>query len=135
MKREIRFRVWDNDSKCFILPENLVLRLDGHLFDREFGDELHNVELMQFTGLKDKNGVDIYEGDIVKNHNKGQYVKKEYWYPLYLIKCKKDYLGITVNHVGGGLPSDNIMFKLENYSRELEVIGNIYKNPELITNK
>ena len=56
MGREIKFRIWDKINRMWLRCFNV------NLFD--IGD-LPNVELMQYTGLKDKNGKEIYEGDIV----------------------------------------------------------------------
>ena len=82
-------------------------------------------ELMQFTGLKDKNGVEIYEGDIIKHDDPnwgygGKYDKEN---DSYL------YHDITFED-GCFCLRDNLELHIHN--KMSEVIGNIYENPELI---
>lgn len=67
--------------------------------------------LSQYTGLKDKNGVEIYEGDIVCNEG---FKEKVYWDEFY-----------------GWVVSDEAMLGEVNFAR-IQVIGNIYENPELL---
>ena len=77
------------------------------------------IELMQSTGLKDKNGVEIFEGDVVKSNVQ----------PCKMVNPIKDGYGVV--------RFENGMFKLGSISlvtfiSKMEVIGNIYENPELL---
>lgn len=73
-----------------------------------------DILLMQYTGLKDKNGKEIYEGDIVR-------LPEDEDYKYYSIIYSKNRLGFTLsNGCGFGL------------SYGIEVVGNIYENPELL---
>ena len=81
--------------------------------------------LMQSTGLKDKNGVEIFEGDIVKVSNH-PFQKKE---DSAGIEIDGDYLIGWSDHSLTWLAGDLLLHQLKPY---IEVIGNIYENPELL---
>jgi uncharacterized phage protein (TIGR01671 family) len=126
MKRELKFRAWDEKKNEFTDP----IYMDGIFYmDEEFRNTCNSVE--QFTGLKDKNGKDIYDEDIVSKgvskwivcwHN-----QQGMWWldPIIDASLKNDeYILEILNNeqLGNGY-----------YSREdLEIIGNIHENPELL---
>jgi len=115
--REIKFRAWD--KKAGFMHE--VYKIDFEekcLMTETFGMLFDEAELMQYTGLKDKNGKEIYEGDIIKNYSKSfgaEFVTKE-------VKFTEFLLNYGYEHYEMGEISEDTY----------EVIGNIYENPELI---
>ena len=119
-QRSIKFRAW---SKAFekMLQGNYDNQYKDFRFD-PYGYGLGNesLEIMQFTGLLDKNGKEIYEGDIVKvdwGSMKNEYPIKELGNP-FAIEFR----------FYGWFPFDKYLPMPE----DIEVIGNIYENPELL---
>lgn len=133
--REIKFRAWDKDEKRMIYLANNMgsqthLQLNNHswgVFEPDSEDyygiasansNLGDI-LMQYTGLKDKNGNEIYEGDIVKCDYFTGIVDYRENAGLYLIGNEKEGKAIT-------------FFDIQMSKAIVEVIGNIYENPELL---
>ena len=115
MSREIKFRIWDKINRMWLRCFNV------NLFD--IGD-LPNVELMQYTGVKDKNGKEIYEGDIVKY--KFPYdTRLKHISPVKFLETEVSF-GIK-DIYGNEIPLYTI--SANNY---FEVIGNIYENKNLL---
>jgi len=122
--RDIKFRIWDTEE--MIYPDqnfnfsNAVfwnIKITGEKTIKV--DTLNYQSLMQFTGIKDINKVEIYEGDIVKNGLSGTWIVQ----PLY--KGSMSLLGICQKY-------KNSNFDISALNSNVEVIGNIHENPELL---
>lgn len=141
--REFKFRIWDTvDNKWlfgydyeslggFSLLGEVVLF--GEISSIPLG-RLNDVRVMQFTGLKDKNGKEIYEGDLLRypGHPENFTAYEVFFhdgdanfsYDIGYCIARTHFQG---NIAGGLIPS----FKPKT-TAQMEVIGNIYQNPELL---
>jgi uncharacterized phage protein (TIGR01671 family) len=120
--REIKFRAWDEERKYFI---ELGIGHTPLFFNHEgkLKSDYGCIKIMQYTGLKDKNGKEIYEGDIVK------------WNQYFLGSKKAEEIELKTStvywHNGAWVLSEDKGWNASIYNN-IEVIGNIYENPELL---
>lgn len=125
-----RYRAWDKEGNRMILPKNLysIDLLKERVTERtkcNYTFSLHSipfdkVELMQSTGLEDKNGKEVFVGDIIKC-TRGC---------LHEVYIEKEYGGTYI----GGMPAIYLKGIREGYAwtGDEKIIGNIYENPELL---
>ncbi len=142
--RDIKFRAWLDcgDGSGEMLP-NIQNHINGKwAFGHIVNGSVDNVsEPMQYTGLKDKNGVEIYEGDlfnttILARHPTDRW-GGEYWVK---VTAKVDFIngrfvGVVVGHTKSSYEPEykrgHFVGKIAEI-RDIEVIGNINENPELV---
>jgi uncharacterized phage protein (TIGR01671 family) len=134
--RDIKFRIYFKDEESFMSEpisleellhedwiefENREQTISLPLKDfRFFYNKNENYEIMQYTGLHDKNGKKIYEGDIVKVYGHGKYVTGQVIY---------EHCGFIVDVTNNKLLDYGRVEILEEF---VEVIGNIYENKNLL---
>ncbi len=131
MSREIKFRAWDKRQKRMIGWDEMIGEsVMQFVTVQSFKGLVASVELMQYTGLKDKNGVEIYEGDICIIWNASN------------TKVVDSYTGAVEIPDGKWTlvrdGKETTMFGISIFCKpgskqSFEVIGNIYSNPELLT--
>jgi len=125
--RENKFRAWNKKERRLYSP----FLLDDIGTD-EFGlyiicekdymrGSWEDYIIMQYTGLKDKNGKEIYEGDVIKYREYPNNEKSEL--------CKIEWLD---SYEGDGFKMTGFVSPAYDYPTDIEIIGNIHENPELL---
>lgn len=117
--REIKFRAWDTYKKIWIeykIHEGIVFFLDKStgVWVGKYDKRYKEFDLMQYTGLKDMKGKEIYEGDILFE------------------TFREEYFKVVFENGSFRAEVDEYSLDLEDYAHICEVVGNIYENPELI---
>ena len=119
--REFKFRAWHHGGgDPRVEPYMTCISFSLECFWRNIEQDDLSVEVMQFTGLTDKNGVEIYEGDVCVNEN-GRIAECKYHKPSACF----DF--ISLNDAG-----DSYGYSPQMWKYKLAIIGNIYENPELL---
>jgi len=144
MEREIKFRAWDDGVMVYPsetygdIYNEYIISLDGEIFrtmEESNGNycpsslsakRVNNVTLMQYTGIKDRNGKEIYEGDVVTCHTKHHKLFKK-----GTVVFNNGFFAIeTVDYAS--VDSDSLLQTHFWNNENFEVIGNIFESPELI---
>ena len=123
--REIKFRAWHKEKKIMREVLGIDILHKEIFFSNEDVDcyehtDFKDIELMEYTGLKDKNEKEIYEGDIVKlraNHGIG------------VIKYSDEWGAFVVEYIK---PRPLVVLGMNYYKEDIEILGNIYENSELL---
>lgn len=135
MQDRFRYRVFDNDDKK--MHDVIFLNYENNSVEWYNGNNkkraafIEEVPTLQCTGLKDKNDKDIYDGDILKFkllENFGAFGTKEKYIEI-IAPVIYEYGGFFIEQ------SENNIFLGQLPMSEIEVVGNIYENPELLENK
>lgn len=126
MNREIKFRAWNGKQIWF----------PGHFSTDQHSHQLgfSGTTLMQYTGLLDRNGVEIYEGDILKNvlqyplEHQQTHPEDKYGALRGPVAWHEGWLYINADFENSS--SNNLLYK--EVAKNYEITGNIYENPELL---
>lgn len=115
--KEIRFRFWDIEFKKMFKDHEMIKK--SITFNEFFNNKYSPVEIMQYTGLQDVTGKEIYEGDIIKPSDS----------KLFFIIAWDDNLC----KFGGLHPDKEFGLRLNKLDTDCyTIVGNIYENPELL---
>lgn len=127
-----KFRAWDKETKTMLDVSLVDFKKSALVGEHwEFGEtnfiNFDDVNLMQSTGLKDKNGKEIFEGDIVTDGDVASDIKYHQTLGFHMI----GKYGFSVPF-GQGVDVEYFEEFADHVSKIFEVIGNIYENPELL---
>ena len=128
--RTLKFRAWDTLAKKFTYPDkgyqgHYVLTLNGQFQNLQNGSGGDEYVVQQFTGIKDSERIDIYEGDIIEfERNDKKCIANIFYHDAFVVTGNSEegtfvyaYLHDLVNYI---------------YKMKIKVIGNTFENGELL---
>lgn len=125
--REIKLRVWDSRNKLMLSPDKSV---DNNLSTPCCDFNYDCAEYLQYTGLKDCNGVEVYEGDVVEWLDFAKYKYRNLVKNKFKIVWQPKKCGFGMKNFIDIVPILGIQS-----SKKMKILGNIYENPELLIEK
>jgi len=130
---EIKFRAWDERNKSYIYSG--FGEKTFTIFVKRVNIPRYKIE--QYTGLKDKNGVEIYERDIIRTTPKGPYIASSNGCSLLIriITWLEEEAEFGWQLTNGVIEQSGYTLCKNNAENIFEVIGNIHENPELLESK
>nr|DAF89160.1 MAG TPA: YopX protein [Podoviridae sp. ctP1X6] len=126
--REIKFRAWHKEKKEIVDVEEIdFMNKVINYIDNDYennrqeirGAYFEDIELMQYTGLKDKNNKEIYEGDVLSNGNDEKPYKVIFENGSFRAEFEGDF-------------EEYSFYLIDIVAQHCEIVGNIYQNPELL---
>ncbi|WP_339002902.1 YopX family protein [Fusobacterium polymorphum] len=118
--REIKFRAWDKINKEMFNVESINFQERRVYKDVVSYRKFNDIDIMEYTGLKDKNNKEIYEGDIITLHNRKYKVIFNAEEARFVLRDDEFELEISFTN---------------NNNKRMEIVGNIYENSELLGDK
>lgn len=118
-----KYRAWDKETKTMNGMAEIYRNRNQEI---ELRPRDENIILMQSTGLKDKNGKEIFEGDIIRYNIDVVDIKRHPTLGFYTVLYGREAF------FGDGMSIDDFEEDVKEFSKTAEMIGNIYENPELL---
>ncbi len=120
--RKIKFRAWEEEYKRMLPDENIT-----EMCTFDYLRTSNDMVLMQYTGLKDKKGKEIYEGDVVKYGSNDEQVEKTTGEVIFYEGCfRLDFRKIQDEY---DISFDDLSCWCPNM---IEIVGNVHQNPKLL---
>lgn len=127
-----KYRAWDSWRKRMSVVDRIYIDTEGVRLYDDFGEywrDFRDIKFMQSTGLKDKNGKEIFEGDVISTYIDNLVIQRDNLLGFYV------EVGEKRNHFAETVDIEYLDLFAKDFGVAVEIIGNIYENPELLEDK